>query len=221
MRIILLSLMILLSCSTVITEPIVIKPIIEPVARKEVNLCSTIYYTPTLHYSASGIPVRDKSGKVLSRLSSKDFCALAMEGSGYIKRDGKAELFNWDGTGEGKDTACNHSPSSYGRFYIDSTHPYGVGNRDNPLIPFYSVACDQKIYKYGQRLFIPGAKGVILPSGKVHDGYFRCDDVGGKIKSNHIDTFIGLSNDWANDNPFKYAKGCKYPKHNFKAYLVN
>ncbi len=58
---------------------------------------------------------------------------------------------------------------------------------------------------------------MILPSGEstLHDGYFFAADVGGAIKDNHIDVFIGV----ANKNPFPFVKSNE--SETFDAFIVN
>lgn len=175
----------------------------------KVSLWATYYHLPSFKSILSGYAVRDMSDKSLGvKLSKKDFCSLAMEGSGFI--DGKT--YNYAGTTQLRELRCQHGPSSYVKFYV-TTHPYGVGNRNNPLVPFYSIACDQSKFKYGQKFYIPAAVGTILPNGKKHDGHFQCGDVGGLIKGNHIDVFIG----GAKVNPFKFVKSSE--SETFDAYL--
>ena len=180
-----------------------------PELTRKVSLWATYYHLPSFKSISTGYAVRDMRDKSLGvKLSKKDFCSLAMEGSGFV--DGKT--YNYAGTTQLRELRCQHGPSSYVKFYV-TTHPYGVGNRNNPLIPFYSIACDQSKFKFGQKFYIPSALNTILPNGKKHDGKFRCDDVGGLIKKNHIDVFIGS----AKTNPFKFVKSSK--SKIFDAYL--
>ena len=176
---------------------------------KEVTLWATNYNAPSFTHDPNGYAVRDMRDKSLGvKLSKKDFCSAAMEGTALI--DGKT--YNYAGTTQLREVRCQHGPSSYVKFRV-TKHPYGVGNRNNPLVPFYSIACDQNRFKYGLEFYIPDAVGTLLPDGSKHDGYFRCDDVGGLIKGNHIDVFIG----GASKNPFSFVKSS--PRRTFKAYI--
>lgn len=68
----------------------------------------------------------------------------------------------------------------------------GRGNRQNPLVPYRSVAADQKIYPYGSRLYLPSVDGYKTPDGQTLDGYFWVADVGGRIKGRlRFDIFVG------------------------------
>lgn len=202
MKMILLMLMsmIVLSCSA---SPVqTVKP------TKKVTLWATWYNAPSFTQDSKGVHVRDIKGKSLGvKLSRKDWCNLAMEGTGFI--DGKT--YNYAGTSNAYKVKCQHSPSGRVKFYV-TNFSYGVGNKNNPLVPFYSVACDQKKFKFGQEFYVPDAVGTMLPNGTKHDGYFKCGDVGGLIKGNHIDVFIGK----ATKNPFSFIKSTS--RGTFKAY---
>ena len=175
-----------------------------------IKLWATYYNMPTFKSNPDGIAVRDMKGNPLGpKLLVKEWCSLAMEGTGFIN----GLTYNYAGTTNSNKVTCNHSPSGRVKFYI-TKYKYGVGNRNNPLRPFISVACDQKKFSYGTRFFIPLAKGVILPNGSKHSGYFVCEDVGGLITGNHIDVFIGAST----VNPFKFIKSAT--SKTFEAYTV-
>jgi 3D (Asp-Asp-Asp) domain-containing protein len=72
--------------------------------------------------------------------------------------------------------------------------PYGYGTKKVCVDPFYSVAADLSIYKAGTVLYVPAAIGVILPDGKMHDGFFIVRDSGGAIKGyGRFDFFTGFT----------------------------
>ena len=176
---------------------------------KEVILWATWYNSPVFKQDPNGIAVRDMKGNSLGvKLSRKDWCNLAMEGTGFIN----GKTYNYAGTTWKYKVRCQHSPSGKVKFHV-TNFPYGVGNKNNALVPFYSIACDQSKFKFGQEFYIPEAVGTLLPNGVKHDGYFRCDDVGGLIKENHIDVFIGK----ATKNPFSFISSDK--NKTFKAYI--
>lgn len=209
---ILLIILFIFGCTTNNTRPI-IKPKEKPEKPQDltrrVNLWATWYFVPSLTSIPNGIHVRNMKNKTLGpKLSRKDWCQLAMEGTGFI--DGKT--YNYAGTTWRYKVKCQHGPSGRVKFY-ETKEKYGIGNRNNPLRPFVSIACDQKKFKYGQKFFIPKAKGVLLPNNKIHNGIFVCEDVGGLIKGNHIDVFIGAEK----KNFFDFVKSNK--SKTFEAYL--
>lgn len=64
----------------------------------------------------------------------------------------------------------------------------------------------------GSLLFIPRLMGVKMPDGSIHDGYVCAVDVGGGIKNNRIDLFVGQDGGGnpyyppcQRDNPFSRA----------------
>ena len=99
-----------------------------------------------------------------------------------------------------------------------STGEFGEGVDGLKLVPYRSIAVDRSDIPIGTVIFIPAARGVnvVLPSGEtaVHDGYFFAADVGGAIKDDHIDVFIGT----AVTNPFPFIKSVKTGI--FEAFII-
>ncbi len=77
---------------------------------------------------------------------------------------------------------------------VPETFPWGITASGRPATPFRSIAVDPKIYAMGKWYYVPELDGLQLPSpssGKVHDGCVRADDVGGAVKGDTIDLFVG------------------------------
>jgi len=74
--------------------------------------------------------------------------------------------------------------------YAFTDAKWGLGCRDQPLVPFRSIATDPKVIPTGSVVMIEQFVGMKLPGGGYHDGTFWADDVGGSIKGKHIDVFI-------------------------------
>jgi len=192
------------------------KPVDSVVVGKRIELWATHYYVQSANSITAGVALRDKQGKAISPTIAKaDFCACAIEGTCNIN----GQNYDWVGRGTTSWTSCAFYSSKWGpsaekSLWQKSKHEYGIGNRNNALEPFVSIAADQTIYPFGTRIYIPSAKGVKLPDGSLHDGWFRVDDVGGAIKGNHIDVFIGSSY-----KVFKFPFVKSSPKGTFEAYL--
>lgn len=125
--------------------------------------------------------LRDMSDGVLARVSTTFDTAIRMEGTGKML-DGRILNFSGrvplpDGTLEVRFMTC--PPSA----------PYGYGLGENILVPFRSVAVDPEVVPIGTRVYIPKAKGIPLPDGSIHDGYFMAVDIGDAIKNKRIDIF--------------------------------
>jgi len=63
------------------------------------------------------------------------------------------------------------------------------------LIPYRTAAVDPQRIPLGSVLFVPRAQGIPLPNGTEHDGYFLAHDVGGAIKGERLDLFVGTEED--------------------------
>lgn len=72
--------------------------------------------------------------------------------------------------------------------------PWGMTASGRPATPFRSISIDTKVFAMGHWYYIPELDGLKLPApaaGKVHDGCVHADDVGGGVKGEHIDLFVG------------------------------
>jgi 3D (Asp-Asp-Asp) domain-containing protein len=128
--------------------------------------------------------VLDMEGNVLAKVSAPFMKRLKMEGTGRLM-DGRVVNFKdrvkkSDGTLEIRWRICG--PEA----------PYGFGLGDIPLVPFRSVAVDPTVIPIGSKIFIPAAKGAVLPNGDVHDGVFTAVDIGDMIKDKKIDIFTSF-----------------------------
>jgi 3D (Asp-Asp-Asp) domain-containing protein len=105
--------------------------------------------------------------------------ALDLEGSGRLK-DGR--VVSYVGA-----CSCPRSPC-----YAVTDAPFGMGAKDNPLVPYRSIAVDRRYIRLERMLFIPQLNGVEMAGehGFVHDGCVRSDDVGPAITGRHIDFFL-------------------------------
>ena len=148
--------------------------------RTKLGEFKTTYYWVTSESAFTGprdTPIYNMAGKTLGTFRAKFVKALTLEGTG---RSLEGTVYNWAGRRGGQS-----------RFMVVK-HPYGIGSRNNPLVPFRSVATDPKVIPWGTILFIPKAVGATLPDGTKHDGYFHAADTGGAIKGYHLDLFTGL-----------------------------
>ena len=65
-----------------------------------------------------------------------------------------------------------------------------VGVKDQPLVPFVSIAVDPAVIPLGSHVYLRELDGVALPTGATFDGCAIAMDVGGKIKGQRIDWFV-------------------------------
>ena len=191
---------------------------------KPIELWATYYYLPQFIDGSGDVPLRDLEGNLLGpMISLKEWCSSALEGSVRIKfKNGDVVTYNYSGTSDIHQNDC----SSFFKFNLGRTKfkvassVFGEGVSDYRLIPYRTIATDPKVIPTGSLLYIPEARGAVinLENGDtlVHDGYFFAADVGGAIKENHIDVFIGI-----------HEKATFFPwignrsSATFKAYLVS
>jgi len=123
--------------------------------------------------------VKTPEGKVLATVCTRFYQVLKMEGSGVLKDRGQGPLtINWAGPD---------------RFKIMERCIFGEGVEGLCLLPFHTLAADLSFYRPGDVLFIQAARGILLPDGTIHSGYFLVRDTGGAFRgigSKRIDMFV-------------------------------
>ena len=196
----------------------------------KLSLWSTYYYVHEAMYDANGVVLNDADGKPTGvKLANCDWCDAAIEGTvRTTDKNGKAVTLNYATTSSTQQCDCNLTCSKYAKYankkigytlWAPAKGEFGDGVGGYKLVPFRTIAVDKKFIPIGSLIFVPQAVGVeiTLPDGSKskHDGYFFAADVGGDIKTNHIDVFFGLKA----QNPFGFVTS--KPEGTFDAYLVN
>lgn len=199
---------------------------------KKLTLWSTFYFVHQAKVSnaTDAITLKDSNGNSLGiKLSQKDWCTAALEGTVQVSIDSNtSKTFNFAKQGTTAHAKCkSFFPSlkdsviqamNRSLFAVAKGH-YGDGSGGFILVPYRTIAVDKTVIPLGTLIYIPSVRGkeVILPSGtKIkHDGYFFAADVGGAIKQNHIDTFLGITR----KNPFPHVKSDK--TKTFEAFTIN
>ena len=118
----------------------------------------------------------DVNGNEIARVGDRFFASLRLEGTGRML-DGRVVNFH---VRMGTEIRWRICPPSV---------PYGYGLGEFALQPFHSVAVDPNVVPIPSKIFIPAAKGAVLPDGSVHDGYFEAVDIGDAIQNQRVDVF--------------------------------
>jgi len=119
---------------------------------------------------------------------------LKMDGSRIVKVSSRFKrAVDIEGTGKLIDgRVINYAGVVNGEVrYAVTSHPWGRGVGDCPLIPFHTVAVDRNEIPLGSLVYISQTAGMLLPDGSTHDGLWRAEDVGGAIRKDRIDLFVG------------------------------
>lgn len=197
---------------------------------KTLTLWATHYRVHRAKNRPSGNPLLDIAGNHLGpKLSNRDWCQAALQGTVQVLDEkGTPKTFNFAGRGSAMQVDCSSFFPSLSSSVIQGTNrvrfavskgPYGEGVDGLILVPYRTVAVDRTVIPIGSLIYIPAARGqkIILPSGESieHDGYFYAADVGGAINNNHIDVFLGISQ----QNPFSFIQS--KASSTFTAFLIN
>ena len=136
-------------------------------------------------------------GSVIANVCTRFYKTLLMEGSAILQDRGHGEIsINYGGVIGGTK-----------RFHHLDRCVYGEGiRRDLCLLPYHTLAADNKVHKVDDIIFIPKAVGLELPDGTKHEGYFIVRDTGGAFTGaggSRVDMFTGTDPD--NRNVFLAA----------------
>ena len=186
-------------------------------------LWATNYHLPEIENGNGNFPLRDVDGIELGpRVSLAEWCKSALEGTVRILYDdGRVKTFNYDTSTDLFPNDCSaYYPFNLGNSkFKKSRGPFGEGSRNFRLAPYRTLATDPTIIPTGTVLFIPEARGakIILKNNEtiIHVGYFFAGDMGGAIKLNHVDVFIGLHKD---SSFFPWVSNSS--SRTFKAYII-
>ena len=124
--------------------------------------------------------VRDMRGQTLAIVSTPFKQAMDIEGTGKLIA---GDVLNYAGR-VNKEIRYKITKNEFGD---------GVGTC--ALVPFHTIAVDPKTIPLGSVVQIAETVGMVLPDGSIHDGIWRAEDVGGAIKGDRIDLFIGARKD--------------------------
>lgn len=144
--------------------------------------------------------VKDMNGNVLYKMSQKNYKSLHLEGTGKLLN---GKIINWAGKVKLPD-----GTEEYRYRWCGKNAPYGYGFEDRILIPFRTIAVDPSVVPLDSLVFIPAARGAVLPDGTLHDGYFHALDIGSAIINRRIDVFTAYGDQSApfDKNGFKHGQ---------------
>lgn len=164
----------------------------------------------TVYNGSERTTIIDLKGEEIATVCTRFYRTLLMEGSAILNDRGRGDVtINYGGVVNGKR-----------RFYRLGRCAYGEGVRHNLcLLPYHTLATDNKVHKINEILFIPQAEGLVLPDGTTHDGFFIVRDTGGAfngIGGQRIDMFTGTDP----DNRNVFSKAGFHHRKPMRAYKV-
>lgn len=132
-----------------------------------------------VHYNGSEVRnIKSVNGSIIAKTNGRFYAHLCMQGSGELK-DGRR--VTW---------VANY------RFKLLKGNCMGITSTGYPVINFHTLAVNKNEMPYKGVYYIPKTKGLKLPSGEVHDGFWFAHDTGGASAFNgtpkhRIDMFVG------------------------------
>ena len=165
-------------------------------AEEEKVACKGKYGTSTYNGTEQSLII-DMAGKTIATVCTRFYRVLLMEGSAILKDRGQGKMGVNYSTKIGEDR----------RYHRLERCVLGEGvKRDLCLLPYHTLATDNKVHAIGEIIYIPGAAGLKLPDGTEHEGYFIVRDTGSAfngVGAQRVDMFTGLDPD--NNNAFQRA----------------
>lgn len=123
--------------------------------------------------------IQTPTGDTIAETSGRYFASLCMEGSGVIS-DGRTVSF-----------------ASNQRFYVTPKGCLGITATGYWVVPFHTLAVNHNEMPYRGVYFIPGTRGLKLPNGEIHDGYWFAHDTGSAFTSTgRFDMYVDTDANW-------------------------
>ncbi|MES1150473.1 MAG: hypothetical protein ABUL54_01160 [Dongia sp.] len=150
-------------------------------------------YSIVLAKPGAQVPLLDPEDRPLGiMLSHDDFCAASLQGTVQVM----GVRYMVAGKGPSNLADCSDDCPSCEAFalgesrFIRADHPSAVPSRTYGLVAYRTVAVKDGALPAGTVLFIPAARGLRMPNGRKHDGYFFVADTGA-LNSNQLDLYTG------------------------------
>lgn len=164
---------------------------------KEKEISCSGKYGGVVYNGSEKSDIRELNGEVIATVCTKFYKTLLMEGTAILKDRGYGEkAINYSGVVKNEK-----------RFHALERCVFGEGiKRDLCLLPYHTLATDNKAHQPGDIIYIPKANGLQLPDGTLHEGYFIVRDTGGAfngIGARRVDMFTGTETD--SNNVFSRA----------------
>jgi len=137
----------------------------------------TFYYTAFEHTfnGKKTNKLLDRSGKLISICKSDFYSFLKRQGSGILEDGRSVNIIKGE------------------RFQLLPKNCLGITKTGYRVIPYHTLAVNPAEMPFGNVYFIPASRGIHLPDGTVHDGFWFAHDTGAAFSGpiNHrIDLYV-------------------------------
>lgn len=177
------------------------------------GLSPALYYVPILNIRKPSCEhdglqaIKNGQGATIAQLCEAEYKICVKQGTCLLNEVGGLRMIHFSSRRGSVPTLSDK---------LKKECPYGVGMDSICLDPYFTVAADLKIYKLGDVLFIPTIRGLKLPNGEIHNGYFIVRDSVGDVKeASRFDFFTGFDVDVDLANEFK-KRGLDNTENRFK-----
>lgn len=187
------------------------------IVEDEKGISPNLYYVPLVNVKKLECgneklqPIKNIQGDTIAQMCDSDYKICVEQGTCLLNEKAGLRMINFT-TRRGKIPLFSDK--------IKKDCPYGLGLKDVCLDPYFTISADLEFYKLGEVIFIPSVRGMSLPNGETHDGYFIVRDSSSSLKSEKkFDFFTGFEPSTDEHNVFnKLGLGDK--KNKFKVEKV-
>lgn len=165
------------------------------------GIAPTLYFVPIVDIkkldcgTEATEPIKNIQGQTIAQMCGTDYTSCVKQGTCLVNETSGLRMINFT-TRRGKIPLFSDK--------IKKECPYGLGLKDICLDPYFTIAADLTHHKLGEVIYIPTVKGLRLPNGEEHEGYFIVRDSGTNLKSDkRFDFFTGFDVAMDSSNEFK------------------
>nr|MDD5089968.1 hypothetical protein [Candidatus Wallbacteria bacterium] len=135
----------------------------------------TFYYTVERDFPGQrNQQLKDHRGVSISSCNSTFYSSLLKQGCGMLSDGRTVNVIREE------------------KFAVLPKGCLGITKSGYHVIPFHTLAINPKEMLYGEVYYIPGTRGLKLPGGEIHDGFWFAHDTGSAFResSNRIDMYV-------------------------------
>lgn len=130
---------------------------------KKIHPQSPTFYYTAFEHTFSGKKtnrILDSTGRTISACKSDFYRFLVQQGSGILEDGRSINIVRGE------------------RFQLLPKNCLGITKSGYRVIPYHTLAVNPREMPYGNVYFIPKTRGIRLPNGTIHDGFWFAHDTG-------------------------------------------
>lgn len=189
-------------------DPVYPKPVLAPVSEEEKHVVEDangvipgLYYLPILEgkklacEKQNARPIKNSDRQIIAYLCEDEHKICVKQGTCLLSEANGLRMINFN------------SRRAAAPVYSEKTKrecPYGLGYKDVCLDPYHTISANFRFHRLGEVIYIPSVRGLKLPNGETHEGYFIVRDSAAHLgTAQEMDFFTGFDNEIEATNVFR------------------